>query len=104
MWTLPNAKKDSDKFFGPKRTPTIRLLNLKFSGRRQQRLSPGPKSHKGRGRFQPVHASEESAGHCRKKLGGEESLSPLPIQTLSEDMDDRINLAHKVVDVVERTN
>ena len=34
----------------------------------QRRLSPEPKSHSGRGRFQADHALEESAGHSSRKL------------------------------------
>ena len=34
----------------------------------------------------------------------EETLTPLRIPTMSKDMDERLKLAHKVVDVVDRAN
>ena len=34
----------------------------------------------------------------------EENLTPVLIPTMSKDMDEQLKLAHKVVDVVDRTN
>ena len=39
-----------------------------------------------------------------KNSAGEENLTPVLIPTMSKDMDEQLNLAHKVVDVVDRTN
>ena len=47
-------------------------------------------------RNQPVNAAENFAR--------EENLTPVLIPTLSRDMDEQLKLAHKVVDVVDRTN
>ena len=47
-------------------------------------------------RSQLVNAAENFAR--------EESLTPLLIPTMSKDMDEQLKLAHKVVDVVDRTN
>ena len=47
-------------------------------------------------RNQLVNAAENSAR--------EENLTPVMIPTMSKDMDEHIKLAHKVVDVVDRTN
>ena len=47
----------------------LQLLGCKtqsFQETRQQQLSTSTKSYNGRVRFQPIHAIEESAGHCRK--------------------------------------
>ena len=38
------------------------------------------------------------------KFVREESLSPVLIPTISKDKDEQVNLAHKVVDVVDRAN
>ena len=47
-------------------------------------------------RNQPVNAAENFAR--------EENLIPVLIPTMSKDMDEQLKLAHKVVDVVDRTN
>ena len=47
-------------------------------------------------RNQLVNAAENCAG--------EENLTPVLIPTMSRDMDEQLKLAHKVVDVVDRTN
>ena len=39
-----------------------------------------------------------------ENFGNEENLSPVLIPTLSEDMDDQLELAHKLVDEVDRAN
>ena len=40
----------------------------------------------------------------QKNFAREESLTPLLIPTMSRDMDEQLKRAHKVVDVVDRTN
>ena len=47
-------------------------------------------------RNQPVNAAENFAR--------EETLTPVLLPTMSRDMDEQLRLAHKVVDVVDRTN
>ena len=47
-------------------------------------------------RNQLVNAAENCAG--------EENLTPVLITTMSRDMDEQLKLAHKVVDVLDRTN
>ena len=47
-------------------------------------------------RNQPVNAAENFAR--------EKNLTPVLIPTMSEDMDEQLKLAHKVVDVVDRAN
>ena len=42
--------------------------------------------------------------NAAKKFAREENLTPVLIPTMSRDMDEQLNLAHKVVDVVDRTN
>ena len=39
-----------------------------------------------------------------EKLAREENLTPVLIPKMSRDMDEQLKLAHKVVDVVDRTN
>ena len=39
-----------------------------------------------------------------EKFAREENLTPVLIPTMSKDMDEQLNLAHKVVDVVDRAN
>ena len=42
--------------------------------------------------------------HAAENFAREENLTPLLIPTMSRDMDEQLKLAHKVVDVVDRTN
>ena len=42
--------------------------------------------------------------NAAKNFAIEESLTPVLIPTKSRDMDEQLKLAHKVVDVVDRTN
>ena len=42
--------------------------------------------------------------NAAKNFAREENLTPVPIPTMSRDMDEQLKLAHKVVDVVDRTN
>ena len=39
-----------------------------------------------------------------ENFGREENLSPVPIPTMSKDMDEQLKLAHKAVDVMNRPN
>ena len=39
-----------------------------------------------------------------ENFGNEENLSPVLIPTLSKDMDEQLELAHKLVDEVDRAN
>ena len=42
--------------------------------------------------------------NAAEKFAREENLTPVLIPTMSRDMDEQLQLAHKVVDVVDRTN
>ena len=42
--------------------------------------------------------------NAAEKLAREENLTPVLISTMSRDMDEQLKLAHKVVEVAERTN
>ena len=42
--------------------------------------------------------------NAAEKFAGEENLTSMLIPTMSRDMDEQLKLAHKVVDVVDRTN
>ena len=42
--------------------------------------------------------------NAAEKFAREENLTPVLIPTMSRDMDEQLKLAHKVVDVVDRTN
>ena len=42
--------------------------------------------------------------NAAENFGREENLTPVLIPTISRDMDEQLKLAHKVVDVVDRTN
>ena len=42
--------------------------------------------------------------NAAKNTAREEILTPVPIPTMSQDMDEQLKLAHKVVDVVDRAN
>ena len=42
--------------------------------------------------------------NAAENFAREEILNPVLIPTISRDMDEQIKLAHKVVDVVDRTN
>ena len=42
--------------------------------------------------------------NAEKNFAREENLTPVLIPTMSRDMDEKFKLAHKVVDVVDRTN
>ena len=49
----------------------FKLVGCKAHGiqeRQQERIPTGTKSYSGRGRLQPVHVIEKSAGHCSSKL------------------------------------
>ena len=87
-------------FLGPK---GFQSLGCKAQ-RWQQKITTGTKSCNVRGRFQPVIAIEESAGHCSQNFGREKNLTPVVKPTMSKDMDEQLNLAHKVVDVADGAN
>ena len=42
--------------------------------------------------------------NAAKNFAGEENLTPVLILTMYKDMDEQFNLAHKLVDVVDRAN
>ena len=42
--------------------------------------------------------------NAAENIAREENLTPVLIPTMSRDMDEQLKLAHKVVDVVDRTN
>ena len=42
--------------------------------------------------------------NAAENFAREEKLTPMLIPTMSEDIDEQLNLAHKVVDVVDRAN
>ena len=42
--------------------------------------------------------------NAAENFAREENLTPVPIPTMSRNMDEQLKLAHKVVDVVDRTN
>ena len=42
--------------------------------------------------------------NAAQNIAREKNLTPVLIPTMSRDMDEQLNLAHKVVDVVDRTN
>ena len=42
--------------------------------------------------------------NAAENFAGEETLTPVLIPTMSRDMDEQLKLAHKVVDVVDRSN
>ena len=64
MWTFPIADTGFDIFLGPKKR--FKFVGCKAHGfheRQQERIPTGTKSYNGRGRLQPVHVIEKSAGH-----------------------------------------
>ena len=42
--------------------------------------------------------------NAAENFAGDENLTPVVIPTMSRDMDEQLKLAHKLVDVVDRTN
>ena len=82
----------------------LRCKTQSFQERRQQRFWTSTKSYNGRVRLQPIHAIEESAGHCSRKLWRVQNLFPVQITTIFRSMDEQLKLAHKVIDVVDRAN
>ena len=42
--------------------------------------------------------------NAAENFAREENLTPIVIPTMSRDMDEQLKLAHKVVDIVDRTN
>ena len=93
IWTI---------FVVQKRFQLLGCKTQSIEERWQERIPSGPKSYNGRGRFQPVYAIEESAVNAAKNFAREENLTPVPIPTMSKDMNEQLKLAHKVVDVVDR--
>ena len=67
MWTLAKAKTDFDNFLGPKFTP---FLDVKFkvSKKEDKKDLQLVQNLPMRGRFQAVHAIEESAVLCSREL------------------------------------
>ena len=70
----------------------------------QERVPTGPKSYNGRGRFQPVYALRNQLVNAAENFARDENVTPVPIPTMSRDIYEQLKLAHKVVDVVDRTN
>ena len=74
-----------------------------FQERWQQRVPTGPKSYKGRSRFQPVYAIEESAGFSGKicwRRKFDPSFNTYNVQSL----DEQPKVAQKFNDAVDRAN
>ena len=83
----------------------FQLLGCKVSNAQkswQQILSPGPKSFTGRSGFQHFMRLRNQLVIAAENLSREENLSSVLIQTMSQDMEEQLKQAHKVVDVVDR--
>ena len=92
MLTLKKDKTDLDAFLGPKMTPTTRMLNLKCSRETTTENFAGSKISQWQ--------RQNSTNSCNWGISW--FLQQIP--TLSEDMDEKLKLAYKVVDVVNRAN
>ena len=58
----------------------------------------------GEGKFNQFMRLRNQLVNAAKNFAREENLTPVLIPTMSKDMDEQTKLAHKVVDVVDRTN
>ena len=76
----------------------VELKVLKRNDNRDFRLVQ--KAHNGRGSLQPVHAIDESRGHCTRRFWRRVKIVPCADTKKPKDMDEQLKLAHKVVDVV----
>ena len=69
MGTLVNAQTDLDNFFRDRTNNNFLDVKLKVFEKNDNRIFlPGSKSHNTNGRFQPIHAIEESAVHQSRKI------------------------------------
>ena len=77
------------------------LVKLSVQERWVQRLSPGPKHHKGRVILQPISMTNESVGPCSRKFWQRPKYVSIQITNMSKEIQ-QLKLVHKVVDVVDR--
>ena len=59
---------------------------------------------KGEADFNQLMRLRNQLVNAAEKFAREENLTPVLIPTMSRDMDEQLKLAHKLVDVVDRTN
>ena len=104
MWTLENFKTIFDNFLGPKRFQLLGCKTQSIQERWQERVPTGPKSYNGEADFSQFMRLRNQLVNAAKNFSRGDYLTPLLIPTMSGDMDEQLKLAHKVVDVVDRTN
>ena len=111
MRTLANVKTASDNFLGPKTIPVfgpvfqsldVKLKVLKKNDNKEFRLVQNPTI--GQANFNQFIRCKNQLVNPAGNFATEENLSPVLIPTMCEDMDEQLNLIHKVVDVVNRAN
>ena len=95
---------DLDNFLSLKGMQILECKSESFQEKSQRRLHTGTKSYNGRGRLQPVHAIEESTGHCSRKLWWGEKFVSSADTNIVQNVNEQLKVAHKLLNVVNRAN
>ena len=105
MWTLANVKTDFDDFVGFKNDSNyldVKLKVFRKNDKKEFRLAQNLTMRETDfDQFMPLRNQLVNAA---KNFAREENLTLVLVPTMSRDMDEQHKLAHKVVDVVDRTN
>ena len=104
MWTLEPVKTDLVGFLGPKMTPNTRMLTLKCSSDDNRDFRLVQSLTMGEADFIRFIRLRNQLVIAAENFSGEEDLSSVLIPTMSNDMDEQLKLAHKVIDVVDEVN
>ena len=105
MWTLANVKTDLDDFFWSKNDSNYLVVKFKVfrkDDKKEFRLVQNLTM--GEADFNQFMQLWNQLVNAAENFAREENLTPVLIPTMSSVMDEQLKLAHKVVDVVDRTN
>ena len=98
MWTLANVKRDLDD----SDYLDVKLKVFRKDDKKEFRLVPNLTM--GEADLNQFMRLGNQLVNATENFAREENLTPVLIPTMSKDMDEQLELAHKVVDVVDRAN
>ena len=104
MWTLANVKTDLDDFLGPKNSNCLDVKLKVFRKDDKKEFRMVQNLRMGEVDFNQFMRLRNQLVNAAENFAREENLTPVLIPAMSKDMDQQLKLAHRVVDVVDRTN
>ena len=104
MKSLEKVNTDLGQFHGPKQLTLLGCRTQSFHERWQQRFSASTQFYNGRVIFNQFRKLRNELVVTAEKFGGEQTLTPIQIPTISKFMDEQFKQAHRVVEVVDCPN